>query len=204
MTGEIWCIDVVIAMNTKAGPILKRVLNRQPFERMYEESKKAGVPNLNPLLRSKLAGEAKAYPALPGATCDVVFRTGGFLGIGGEVVWMEVKLMQTHNGGNRDDWLFEDPNGNFGKYLGEAARDVRYRLPTLDGLTVADRIGFLMVTYHSPRHAIDEGIAHFEQMEELHDWKKDVLIDQNDPRPRAKKEKTRISVYYWERQTRRR
>jgi hypothetical protein len=47
-----------------------------------------------------------------------------------------------------------------------------------------------------------EGIAHFEEIGELHDWTKDVLIDQRDPRPRAKKEEARISVYYWERQTR--
>jgi hypothetical protein len=203
VNGEIRCVDKAIAMNTKAGPELKRVLNRQPFDRMYEEDKKAGVLNLNPLLRSKLNGVKKAYPALPGATCDVVFRVGGFLGIGGDVVWMEVKLMQTHNGGNRDDWLFEERNRSFAKYLGEAARDVRDRLPTLDGLSVADRIGFPMVTYHSPRHPIDEQIDRFEQNGGLHDWAKDVLIDQKDTRPRAKIEKARISVYYWERRTRR-
>lgn len=197
-----------VSMTTKAGERLKAVLKGQPFHLMYEESKKSGVPNLNPLLREKLRGQALAYPTISGATCDVVFSLGGVLGVGSERLWVEAKLVQTHNGGNRDDWRFEDRNGNFEKHLGlkdfshhSAVRDVRDRLPTLDGHSSADRIGFLMVAYHSRRYPIAPHIPEFERIGGISGWEQDLLIDQADPRKRAKAERGRITVYYWERRT---
>lgn len=184
--------------NTKAGEQLEGVLKGLPFHIMYEESKQSGVLNLNSTLRAKLCGKAKPYPSLVGATCDVVFS------IDGESIWMEVKLMQTHNGGNKNSWRFEDRNISFSKYLFQSAvQDVQHRLPTLDGHDGADRIGFLMVTYDSPRHPIAGPISEFERVTDLLTWAKDVLVEQQDPRDRAKAENARISVVYWERPTRR-
>jgi hypothetical protein len=183
------------AGRTTAGTRLKAILDGQPFDLMNEESKKAPVDNLNRLLRDKLHGFGKAYPTLARATCDVVFCLDDLR------IWMETKLVHTHNGGNQEEWRFEDRNGNFSKYLRLAVRDVRDRLPTLDGHPETDRIAFLMVAYFSPRYPLDRHILTFEQKGGLRCWTREILIDQPDPRPRAQVERARISVLYWERAT---
>jgi hypothetical protein len=192
-------------MNTHTGRRLKAILVGQPLHLMYEEDKKSPytATNLDPLLRLHLNGTKRAYPAKPRATCDVVFT------LDYERIWMECKLVVTHNGGSRHEWRFEDPNINFEKHLGlreskhhSAIRDIRDRLPTLDGTAHADRIGFLLVTFDSPRLPIDEAIQKFVQRGGLSSWIHDVILSQDDPRDKAKPESARIQILYWERPVR--
>lgn len=182
---------------------LREILAEEPFHVMYEESKQSGRLNLNPLLRETLGGMSRGYPAIPRATCDVVFDHEG------ETVWMEVKLVQIHNGGDKPEWRFEQRNPSFEKHLGirpanhhSALRDVRDRLPTLDGDPSAQRIAFLMVAYDSPRYPMDDAIAQFERLGDLGDWTPSVIYDAPDPRKRAQVEDVRIRIVLWERPTR--
>ncbi len=186
---------------TPLGKSIISVLSGQPFHLMYEErNKNSTVEDLNPLLLRQLNGDKRAYPTLPGTQCDLVFLHQN------EMTWMETKLLQTHNGGNRDDWRFEGRNGNFKKHLGikeaehaSAVRDVRDRLPTLDQNRSAHRIAFLAVVYDSPRHRFDQFLPAFTVEGNLFSWTQSILIEQPDPRPRAQAEAARISVYLWER-----
>jgi hypothetical protein len=185
---------------TKAGAHLRSILQGQKFHLMYEESKRAGVMNLNPLLRDRLHGCSRQYPLLPREKCDVVFSFDG------DRIWMEVKLVQTHNGGNRANWQFHDRCCTFEKHLGltesthpSAVRDVRDRLPRLGVSGDADLLAFLMVAYDSPRFPIDAHLEAFVRIGDLATWNYDLLIEQDDPRPRAQLERCRISVHYWER-----
>ncbi len=189
-------------MNSHSGPRLAGILAGRPFHLMYEEDKRGVAPviNLNPLLRGELAGRKAAYPAIPRGTCDVVFD------LDGARTWMECKLVQTHNGGNKPHWRFEDRNPSYEKHLGlrpaehdSAVRDVRDRLPTLDRSGVADRIAFLMVAYDSPRFAIDDGILRFIEIGGLVGWRHDLLLAYADPREAAAPEDARIRVFLWER-----
>jgi hypothetical protein len=190
-------------MNTHAGPRIAEALKGQSLHLMYEESKKSTVTNLNPLLRLKLNGTKRRYPAKRGATCDVVFPLDGLR------TWKECKLVVTHNGGSKPEWRYEDRNPNFEKHLGlreaehdSALRDVLERLPSLDGSDHADLIGFLMVAFDSPRLPMDEAIQEFVRRGGLLSWEHDVILSQADPRDKAKPENARIRVHYWERPVR--
>jgi len=177
---------------------------------MYEESKKAGVQNLNPLLRQKLNGTERRYPEVPehgDPKCDVVFQ------IKNRAIWLESKLIQPHNGGNEDRFIFSERNRNFQKYMGFEGRqphphaaiyEVLDRLPSLDDCPDADYVGFLMVIYDSPRYCVDNYLVEFERQGNLSDWESEVLLNYLDPRPRARLENARILVRYWERPTTRR
>ena len=59
---------------------------------------------------------------------------------------------------------------HYARALADAIRDVRDRLPTLDGNSNPARIAFLMVAYDSPRLPIDGAIQRFVQLGRLASW----------------------------------
>jgi hypothetical protein len=192
-------------MQAKACEKLKAILASLPLHQVYEESKKSGVTNLNPALRDALQGRSESYPGIRRAKCDVVFT------VDNECIWLEVKLVQTHYGGSREEWRYEDSNPMVDKHLGlfesrhhSAVRDVRDRLPTLDDVQGVDRIAFLMVAYYSPRWPLQERLERFEQLGRLENWAKQILLEMVDPTPKAMTEQAMICAIYWERMTRNR
>lgn len=193
---------------THAGPTLRDTLLQQPLHEMYEESKGASErETLNQCLRRILGGRCAKYPALAGATCDVVFSCRG------ERVWLEAKLVHSHYGGS-DPRLhagFARRNPFFEKHLGvkdekghhSALRDLTVRLPTLDAGGHADRLGLLVVLFDTARFA-ERTRAEIERFEALgrvreDGWARDVLQAGPDPREVARGEAATISVIYWER-----
>lgn len=166
-------------------------------EAMEEDHLKPELSGIQSLA-SRVGGETDVpYPSgAASGTCDLVLSDTG------DQVWVEVKFASTYKSDSQPNQAGIPIRRQLtGPVTGSALKEIKDRLPSLVGRPGVDRIGFLLVVFHSedlPLRKAD--IDQLELKSGLREGNWDGWVEDDWTNPRN--ERCRIRAYYWERRSR--